>query len=69
MSDEQDKLDRVSELMLPIDEQIMACETGNEQIMLACGMMQRIKEILNHHLGADETQKLLEAYINEQHVS
>lgn len=69
MSDDSDKLDRVTELMRPIDEQIVACETGNEQVLLACGMMQRVKEILNHHLGDDETKKLLKEYVNGEHVS
>lgn len=66
--DHNDKLERISELMHPIDEQITQCTTGNEQIMLACGMMQRVKEILEHHLGAGETVKILKEYINEQHV-
>jgi hypothetical protein len=69
MSDEDnDKLERITELMVPIDEQITKCVTGNEQIMLACGMMQRVKEILEHHLGAGETAKILKEYVNEQHV-
>ena len=63
-----DKLERISELMMPVDEQIMKCTTGNEQVMLACGMMQRVKEILEHHLGAGETHKILKEYVNEQHV-
>ena len=69
MSDEMEKnLENITELMKPIDEQITLCKTGNEQVMLACGMMQRVKEILEHHLGAGETQKILKEYVNEQHV-
>jgi len=68
MSEDADKLEHISQLMQPIDEQITVCQTGNEQIMLACGMMQRVKEILEHHLGKEETSKLLKEYINEQHV-
>lgn len=68
MSENTDKLEHISELMKPIDEQITLCETGNEQIMLACGMMQRVKEILEHHLGKEETVKILKEYVNEQHV-
>ncbi len=62
---DNDKLDVISQLMIPVDEQITKCQTGNEQIMLACGMMQRVKEILEHHLGAGETQKILKEYVNE----
>jgi len=65
---EEVKLERITELMAPVDEQITLCESGNEQIMLACGMMQRVKEILEHHLGKEESKKLLKEYVNEQHV-
>jgi len=68
MSDKEDTLDRISFLMKPVDEQIKFCETGNEQVMLACGMMQRVKEILEHHLGVEETHKILKEYVNVKHV-
>lgn len=64
MTDENDKLDRAAELMKPIDEQIMACTTGNEQILIAAAMMQRVKEILEHHLGVEETNKILKEFID-----
>lgn len=66
--DESIKLEKIAELMKPVDEQITSCQSGNEQIMLACGMMQRVKEILEHHLGLEESKKLLENYIYDQHV-
>ena len=69
MSEEADKLNRISELMKPVDEQITKCVTGNEQVMLACGMMQRVKEILEHHLGKEDTNKLLEEFVKHEHVS
>ena len=59
-----DKLDEITRLMAPIDEQITLCESGSEQIMLACGMMQRVKEILNHHLGVEGAANILKEYVN-----
>lgn len=70
MTDEMDQnLEAITELMKPIDEQITVCKTGNEQVMLACGMMQRVKEILEHHLGKEGSQKILKEYVNNEHVS
>ena len=63
-----DTLDEIAVLMEPIDEQITNCETPNEQIMLACGMMQRVKEILNHHLGKEQATKLLREYADESYA-
>jgi len=60
-----DQLDEISKLMEPVDKQITLCKTGNEQIMLACGMMQRVKEILEHHLGPEETVKILKEYTTD----
>lgn len=68
MSEEEVKLETITELMKPIDQQITLCKTGNEQVMLACGMMQRVKEILEHHLGVNESKKLLKEYVNDEHV-
>lgn len=64
-----DELDKITKMMKPIDEQITLCTTGNEQIMLACGMMQRVKEILTHHLGADPAKNLLQEFVDDEYVS
>lgn len=69
MTNETDALDTITEMMKPIDEQITLCKTGNEQIMLACGMMQRVKEILLHHLGEEGTKKLLKEFVDDEYVS
>jgi len=63
-----DSLDEITVLMQPVDDQIASCTTGNEQIMLACGMMQRVKEILLHHLGEEQTVKLLKEYVDDKYV-
>ena len=64
-----DELDRITEMMKPIDQQITLCETGNEQVMLACGMMQRVKEILNHHIGPEQCKNLLQEFVDDEYVS
>ena len=43
--------DRMAELMQPIDQQIMMCDTREDVLMLACAMLQRVREIMDSQLG------------------
>lgn len=51
--------DRMAELMQPIDQQVMMCDDGREILMLACAMLQRVREILDLQLGEDGRKELL----------
>lgn len=44
---------RMQELMLPVNKQIMMCDSQEELLMMACAMMQRTDEILVQLLGKD----------------
>jgi hypothetical protein len=44
---------RMAEMMQPINQQLFLCQSGEEELMLACAMLQRIKEIFDVHLGVD----------------
>lgn len=44
---------RMSELMEPIEQQLMMCDTREDQLMMACAMLQRVKELFDYHLGED----------------
>ena len=41
---------RMTELMAPIDKQIMMCDDKQELLMLACAMLQRTTEIFDDML-------------------
>lgn len=56
MSDIQD---RMRDLMQPIDQQIMMCDDRKEILMLACAMLQRVREMLDSQLGEDGRKELL----------
>ena len=45
--------ERMAELMQPIDQQIMMCDDKKEILMLACAMLQRIREIFDIQLGVE----------------
>lgn len=51
--------DRMTELMIPIDEQIMMCDNEKEILMLACAMLQRVTEMLDPILTVEGRKLLL----------
>lgn len=52
---------RMQELMIPIDKQIMMCDDEKELLMIACAMLTSAKTILSTQLG----QKGMKEIINE----
>lgn len=57
MSDVQNKM---LELMLPIEKQILMCDNDDELLMMACAMLQRTGEIFDQVLGEDGRRKMFE---------
>jgi len=49
---------RLAELMQPVDQQLFLCNDGQEELLFACGMLQRIREIFDAQLGV-EGRKLM----------
>jgi hypothetical protein len=47
----QDIEQRMSELMAPVDQQIMMCDDREDLLMMACAMLQRVNEIFTQELG------------------
>lgn len=42
---------RMLEMMEPIDKSIQLTDNGEDMLMLACAMMQRVKEIFDNQIG------------------
>lgn len=59
---------RMHELMKPIDEHIMAMKDQHDQMMLACAMLQRSKEILDFTIGVEGRKNILEAFSNDEYA-
>ena len=47
----QDIEQRMSELMAPVEQQIMMCDDREDLLMMACAMLQRVNEIFTQELG------------------
>lgn len=60
MSDIQD---RMAELMQPIDQQIMMCDDREDVLMLACAMLQRVREIFDSQLSVEGRKKMFRSMI------
>jgi hypothetical protein len=55
----------MTELMAPIDRQIMMCDNIEDVLMLASNMMVTAKEIYLQNLGGAGTKELLQRMVNE----
>jgi hypothetical protein len=56
--------DRMAELMLPVDEQIMMCDGAEDVMMMACAMLQRVTEMLDATMGVEGRMQLLKEMAN-----
>ena len=68
MTPEQKKsktIQRMEELMRPIDRQIMMCDNVEDVLMLASNMLVTAKSIYVQNLGGAGTKELLQNMVNE----
>jgi len=56
-------VERMSELVEPIERQIMMCDTREDLLMMACVMLQRTREIFDAEIGINGRKKMFEDFI------
>jgi hypothetical protein len=49
---------RMIELMAPIEQQILMCDDREDQLMMACAMLQRVRELFDYHLGVEGRKRM-----------
>ena len=49
---------RMEELMRPVDQQIMMCDSREDVLMMACAMMQRVREIFDNEIGEEHRRSM-----------
>ncbi len=59
----QEVQQRMTEIMVMIDQSIAMTDDRNEILMLACAMMQRAKEILEAELGVAGRKEMFKDYV------
>lgn len=57
---------RMSELMGPIDRQIMMCDDHHDMLMMACAMLQRTREVFDQILGPAGRMKMFKDYAEKE---
>ena len=50
---------RMSELIGPVDQQILMCDDRQDLLMFACVMLQRVTEIFDQHIGREGRNMIL----------
>lgn len=56
---------RMETLMTVIDTAILSANDRNDQLMLACAMLQRTREIFDHTLGIEGRKEMFRGLTNE----
>jgi len=58
-----DLQERMLELMVPIDSCIQLTDDRNDLLMLACAMMQRVREIFDAEIGEEGRKRMFKELI------
>jgi hypothetical protein len=58
-----DVSERMSELVEPIEQQIMMCDSREEILMMACVMLQRTRELFDLEIGVDGRKKMFRDFV------
>ena len=54
---------RMTELAMPIEQQILMCDSREELLMMACVMLQRTREIFDQELGEPGRKEMFKEYV------
>lgn len=54
-----DVTNRMQELMKPIEQQIMMCDSREDVLMLACAMLDRAKTIFDSQIGVEGRKTII----------
>jgi hypothetical protein len=64
--DPSERMDRMKELMKPIDSQIMLCDDKQDLLALASIMAVTAKNILVQHIGEDGARAVLSHLVKDE---
>jgi hypothetical protein len=55
--------ERMTELMVPVEQQLLMCDSKEDQLMMACAMLQRVNELFVLHLGEQGAKFMFKDFI------
>jgi hypothetical protein len=53
---------KLTELMAPVEQQIMMCDDQTELLILCFGMMNKCKDVLDKNLGVEKRKELFKEH-------
>ena len=59
---------RMAELVKPVDQQIMMCDDREEILMMACVMLQRVRQILDSQIGVECRRQLFDTVYGDETI-
>jgi len=57
------RVKRMTELMAPIDQQIMMCDDREDLLMFACAMLTTVRDIFDQQLGDQGRREMFRDYV------
>jgi hypothetical protein len=61
--DKEKIAERMSELMQPIERQIMMCDDRHDLLMMASAMLVSVKDIFDNEIGEEGRKKMFREFI------
>lgn len=58
MYNKEDVQNKMGQFIAPMDQQLLLCNNRNEELMLACVMLQRVREIFDTQLGVEGRKQM-----------
>lgn len=65
-SDMEKVRQRMQQLMLPIDRQLLMCDNQEDTMMLACAMLERAMELLDAAICPEGTDAILTSAVGDR---
>jgi hypothetical protein len=54
---------RMAELMQPVDQQLLMCDDREDQLMMACAMLQRVREVFDYQIGIEGRRQMFKGML------
>ena len=54
---------RMAELMRPVDQQLLMCDDREDQLMMACAMLQRVREVFDYQIGIEGRRQMVKGML------
>jgi hypothetical protein len=61
----EEKMQRMDELMRPIDTQLMMCDDVRDQLMMASCMMVTSRDLFIQHIGQEGAKEMFKTFYEE----